>query len=245
MGTDGEGGGTIAFLLYPGLTPLDMIGPLQVLGGLHTVAPEWKTVVVGERLQPVDSDVGVRLSPQATFEDVPAPDVLLVPGGGAPTIRAMGDEGIRGYILGAAEGAHVVGSVCTGALLLAAAGLLEGRRATTHWGYHMLLERLGATYVPERWVEDGGFMTSAGVSAGIDMALELAARLTDEGRARLVQLGIEYDPHPPQGPIEWERVDRNLLQPVVEQHVRGELTHRPELQRRLLRDQDGTRRGAG
>lgn len=239
MGTNEGTGGTIAFLLYPGLTPLDMIGPLQVLGGLGTVAHEWETVVVGERMDPVDSDVGVRLSPQATFEEVPGPDVLLVPGGGAPTIRAMGSESIRDYILGAAEGARVVGSVCTGALILAAAGLLEGRRATTHWAYHMLLERLGATYVPERWVEDGRFMTSAGVSAGIDMALELAARLTDESRARLVQLGIEYDPHPPHGPIEWGQVDRHLLQPVVEQHVRSELADRPELHQRLLPEGPG------
>jgi transcriptional regulator GlxA family with amidase domain len=91
----------------------------------------------------------------------------------------------------------VVGSVCTGALILAAAGLLAGRQATTHWASHRLLERLGARYLPERWVEDGKFITSAGVSAGIDMALALTARLTDEPTARMVQLAIEYDPHPP------------------------------------------------
>jgi hypothetical protein len=112
----------------------------------------------------------------------------------------MGDPAIRDYLRHAAETAPVVGSVCTGALIRAAAGLLQGRQATTHWAYHRMLERLGATYLPQRWVEDGRFITSAAVSAGIDTALALVARLTDEPTARMVQLAIEYDPHPPLGP---------------------------------------------
>jgi transcriptional regulator GlxA family with amidase domain len=127
----------------------------------------------------------------------------------------MGNQAIRGYLRHAAQTAPVVGSVCTGALILAAAGLLEGRQATTHWAYHRLLERLGATYVRQRWVEDSKFITSAGVSAGIDMALALVARLTDEATARMVQLAIEYDPHPPFGGIDWSQVNRDIYEPML------------------------------
>jgi hypothetical protein len=118
----------------------------------------------------------------------------------------MGSEAVQGYLRSAAPHAEVVASVCTGALVLAAAGLLEGRRATTHWAYAPELEKLGARYVRERWVEDGNVVTAGGVSAGIDMALALAARLTDQATAQRIQLGIEYDPHPPLGAIDWSRV---------------------------------------
>jgi transcriptional regulator GlxA family with amidase domain len=166
--------------------------------------------------------------------------VVIVPGGDAPTIKAMGDLAIREYLRQAADRAPVVGSVCTGALVLAAAGLLEGRQATTHWAYHRLLERLGATYLPERWVEDGKFITSAGVSAGIDMALALVAmalalvaRLTDETTARMVQLAIEYDPHPPFGGIDWGQVNRDIYEPMLGPMVQQQLADRPELLAKL------------
>ncbi|HEX6261459.1 MAG TPA: DJ-1/PfpI family protein [Actinomycetota bacterium] len=225
---------TTAFVLYPGLTPLDLVGPLQVMSVLERFAPECRAIVVGERVEPMETDAGISIVPQATFEEVPEPRVVVVPGGGSPTIRQMGNEVVLDYLRRVADRAEVVASVCTGALLLAAAGLLEGRRATTHWGYHALLERLGATYVPERWVDDPPFLTSAGVSAGIDMGLELAARVADVDRARLVQLGIEYDPRPPFGPIDWSTVDRDVLTPLAESSVRTELADRPHLQRRLL-----------
>ncbi len=147
----------------------------------------------------------------------------------------MADPAIRHSLGQVADTAPVVGSVGTGALVLAAAGLLEGRQATTHWAYHRLLERLGATYLPQRWVEDGKFITSAGVSAGIDMALALAARLTDEATARMVQLAIEYDPHPPFGPIDWNQVDRNIYEPMLGPMVQQQLADRPELLARLSR----------
>jgi transcriptional regulator GlxA family with amidase domain len=148
---------TVAFVLYPGLTLLDLVGPLQVFASLRQFNDQYRPVVVAERLEPMATDGPLK-------------------------------------VIAAADTTPVVGSVCTGALVLAAAGLLEGRQAATHWAYHRLLERLGARYLPKRWVEDGKFITSAGVSAGIDMALALVARLTDEPTARMVQVAIQYDP---------------------------------------------------
>ena len=199
----------IAFTLYPGVTPLDLVGPLSVLRDLKIGSP-YRTVVVGERLEPLDSDTPLRLIPAKTFGEVPAPFAVIVPGGGAATLRAMQDEALLAYVRSAAATAEVVGSTGNGALLLAAAGLLAGRRAASHWAYGELLERLGATHARERWVEDGKFLTSAGGSGGIDMMLHLVARLTSKSRARLVQLVVEYDPQPPFGGIDWSGVDGDL-----------------------------------
>jgi transcriptional regulator GlxA family with amidase domain len=224
---------TIAFVLYPGLTLLDLVGPLQVFASLTMFNQQYRPVVVAERIQPMPTDTPLTVTAGHTFDQVPDPAVVIVPGGDAPTIKAMGDQAIRDYVLHAAETAAVVGSVCTGALVLAAAGLLEGRSATTHWAYHRLLERLGATYLPERWVEDGKFITSAGVSAGIDLALALVARLTDEPTARRVQVAIEYDPHPPFGGIDWTQVDRDIYEPMLGPMVQRQLADRPELLAKL------------
>jgi transcriptional regulator GlxA family with amidase domain len=207
MATEGHTQKTIALVLYPGLTFFDLAGPLRVFAGVSELAPEYRTVTVGERAEPMDTETRVRMIPTHTFREVPDPYVLLVPGGGLPTLRAMGSEPIRNYVRSAAETAEVAGSVCTGTLILASVGLLEGRRATTHWAYHKVLEELGATYARKRWVEDGKFVSSAGVSAGIDMALALAARLTDEGTARRVQRSVGYDPHPPFGGIDYDHLD--------------------------------------
>jgi transcriptional regulator GlxA family with amidase domain len=207
MATEGHTQKTIALVLYPGLTFFDLAGPLRVFAGVSELAPEYRTVTVGERAEPMDTETRVRMIPTHTFRDEPDPYVLLVPGGGLPTLRAMGSEPIRNYVRSAAETAEVAGSVCTGTLILASVGLLEGRRATTHWAYHKVLEELGATYARKRWVEDGKFVSSAGVSAGIDMALALAARLTDEGTARRVQRSVGYDPHPPFGGIDYDHLD--------------------------------------
>ena len=197
---------TIAFVLYPGLTVFDLAGPLQIFTGVSELVPEYRTVVVGERVEPTDTDIRVKMIPTHTFEEVPNPSVLLVPGGGVPTLRAMSNEPIRNYVRSAAERAEVAGSICTGALILGSVGLLEGRQATTHWAYYKVLEELGAKYVRKRWVEDGKFICSAGVSAGIDMALALAARLTDEETARRVQRSLGYDPHPPFGGMDYDHL---------------------------------------
>jgi transcriptional regulator GlxA family with amidase domain len=198
----------IAFVLYPGLTVLDAVGPLQVLTMLQRLVPGYRTVTVWARREPVPTDVGVPVIPDRRFEDVPDPAIVLVPGGALPTIRAMSDPLVRDYVRSAATTAELVTSVCTGSLILGAVGLLEGRDATTNWFYSGVLENLGATYHQRRWVEDGNLIMSAGVSAGIDMALHLAARLTDEVTARRVQWAIDYDPQPPWGGIDYDHIAR-------------------------------------
>jgi transcriptional regulator GlxA family with amidase domain len=206
VGTGQAGEQVIAFVLYPGLTVLDLVGPLQVLTALQRFAPRYRTVVVAASRGPVPTDVGVPVVPDHTFAEVPHPAVVVVPGGAVPTIRAMSDPAVRDYVRSAAASAELVTSVCTGSLILGAVGLLEGREATTNWFYSGILENLGATYYQERWVEDGNLVMSAGVSAGIDMALHLAARLTDEATARTVQLAVDYDPQPPYGGIDYARI---------------------------------------
>lgn len=197
---------TIAIVLYPGLTALDLVGPLQVLATFARLVPGYRVAVVGERHEPMATDVPVALVPDATFDQLPAPYAILVPGGRRATIRALSDPVLRDYVRRAAGTAELVTSVCTGSLILAAVGLLDGRPAATNWFFSGLLQRLGADYRHERWVHDGRFVTSAGVSAGIDMALYLVATLTDEATARRVQLAIDYDPKPPFGGIDWQHV---------------------------------------
>jgi transcriptional regulator GlxA family with amidase domain len=219
----------IAFVVYPGLTLLDLVGPLQALSLLPALGFPFATVTVGETLDAVDTDVPLRITPNRTFDEVPRPSVLVVPGGTAPTMRALSDDRLIEYVRTAARSADNVASVCTGSLILAAAGILEDLDATTHWSCAPQLERLGARYLPERWVERGNVIASAGVSAGIDMALRLAARLAGEAAARQIQLILEYDPKPPFGPIEWDGVDRHAMDPVVDGWIREALAGRPDL----------------
>jgi transcriptional regulator GlxA family with amidase domain len=199
---------TIAFVAYPGLTPLELVGPITAFYGLTmslvSTSSQYRTVSVAERIEPIDSDTPMALLPDMAFEDVPDPFGLIVPGGGVNALKAMGDERLLDYLRFASYGAEVVSSVSTGAFLLAAAGLLEGRRATTHPAYGGLLEKLGVDYVHGDWVEDGRFLTAAGASGGIDMALYLVARLKDEREAKNVQTVIEYDPDPPFGGLEYD-----------------------------------------
>ena len=197
---------TIAFVTYPGLTLLDLVGPITAFYGLTmslvSTSSEYHTVSVGARVEPIGSDTPMAMIPDMAFEEVPDPFALIVPGGGVSGLKAMGDERLMDYLRFASYGAEVVASVSTGAFLLAAAGLLEGRRATTHPAYGGLLEKIGANYVRGGWVEDGRFITAAGASGGIDMALYLVARLKDEREAKNVQTVIEYDPDPPFGGLE-------------------------------------------
>jgi transcriptional regulator GlxA family with amidase domain len=222
----------IAFVVYPELTALDLIGPLQVLSSLG--AP-YRTVTVSERVEPVASDAGVQLVPEATFEDVPSPFALVVPGGARGPYLAMANPRLMAYVRQAAATAEVVASVCTGALVLAAAGLLDGRQATTHWAAADHLDNLGARYVRKRWVEDGKYLTAAGVSAGIDMALHLTERLTDETNARRIQGVLEYDPEPPLGGLDYSQLDRATWHTLLTYLATAELASQPELLAKLTR----------
>ena len=225
---------TIVFLLFPGLTVLDLIGPLEVFASANEyLGHPYRIAVAGETLAPVDTDTPVRLMPDVTLDEVSRPFGVIVPGGGRPALAAMGNRALTGYLQEAAERAEFVASVCTGALILAAAGLLESRRATTHWAYASILEKLGARYIPERWVEDGKFTTAAGVSAGIDMALALLAKLAGEEVAKRTQLGIEYEPAPPLGGLDWSLVDRQQAGEIRLARAREALAGDAELLRRL------------
>jgi transcriptional regulator GlxA family with amidase domain len=219
----------LAFTAYPGLTPLDLVGPLTVLRNLTGTA--YRTVVVGARTEKLPTDTGLRLIPAATFAEVPAPFAVIVPGGGPATVAATTDETLLGYVRSAAATAQIVGATGNGALVLAAAGLLTGRRAAAHWAYAEQLEGHGATWASERWVEDGRFFTAAGGAAGIDMMLALLARLKSRTAAQLAQLFIEYDPEPPFGALGPNRGDPELAALLRTPRPRGASTGHHEEQR--------------
>ena len=183
----------IAILIFDGLTALDAIGPYEVLSRLP--GAELRFVAKQAGLKRADTGaLGVQAD--LAIGDLPDPEVVLVPGGegNRPLMR---DPEVLEWLRGAHESSTWTTSVCTGALVLGAAGILDGKRATTHWAFLDRLSELGAEPVTERVVEDGKVMTAAGVSAGIDMALTLAARIAGEEVAQAIQLGIEYDPAPP------------------------------------------------
>lgn len=182
----------ISFLLFPQVTQLDLTGPAQVLSRLPGAGLE----LVAKTPDPVPTDAGFPLLPGATFETAAQPDILCVPGGFGVT-GAMEDEATLAWLRSAAQGAQWVTSVCTGALVLGAAGLLRGYRATTHWASHDYLSSFGAIPVRERVVFDRNRVTGGGVTAGIDFGLALVAAIAGEEYARFVQLSLEYDPAPP------------------------------------------------
>ena len=182
----------IGFVIFPNLTQLDFTGPLQVLARL----PGAIIHVVAKTLQPVVSDSVLMLMPTTTFADCPTLNLLCIPGGFGVD-QAMEDEETMEFVRRQGAGANYVTSVCTGAFILGAAGLLRGKKATTHWAYHHLLPRVGAIPVKERVVRDGNRFTGGGVTAGIDFALTLMAEIAGPDIAQAVQLSLEYDPHPP------------------------------------------------
>ena len=183
----------IVIVLYDRFTALDAVGPYQVFSSL----PGAQVVFAAEQAGRVsDDERSLHLSAEAALADVPSPDVLVVPGG--PGQHDQMDDGpLHDWLRAADQGTTWTTSVCTGSLILAAAGLLAGRRATSHWLAMDELGRLGATPVSDRVVIDGKYVTAAGVSSGIDMGLTLAGQMAGDRVAQSIQLRIEYDPQPP------------------------------------------------
>ncbi|GAA0248859.1 DJ-1/PfpI family protein [Cryptosporangium japonicum] len=179
-------------LLFPDVTQLDLTGPVQLFSRLPgaTVDLAWHDT------RPVPTDAGFSIVPTVAFADAPPADVLMVPGGQG-AFELLADDVALDFVRAQAAGVRYVTSVCTGAFVLGAAGLLRGKRATTHWASHPLLELLGAVPERARVVRDGNVITGGGVTSGIDFALTVAAEVYDAATARAVQLVMEYDPRPP------------------------------------------------
>jgi cyclohexyl-isocyanide hydratase len=182
----------VGSLLFEGLDQIDLTGPFEVLSRL----PNASHRIYGKTAEPVRDLKGLRIAPDAALADAPPLDILHVPGGRGQE-ALMEDEAVLGWLRAQSAGAKKVLSVCTGALILGAAGLLRGRRATTHWASFHLLPWFGAIPVDERVVVDGDFIFAAGVTAGIDGALRLAAEVRGAPVAQRIQLDIAYAPEPP------------------------------------------------
>ena len=218
----------IGFVLFPNPTQLDFTGPLQVLHRL----PESTTHIVAKTRDAVPSDCGLSLVPTTTFADCGQLDLICVPGGfgvsgaiaDAPTIDFVRRQGAR---------AKYVTSVCTGAFVLGVAGLLRGRRATTHWAYTGLLPMVGATYEKARVVRDGNVFTGGGVTAGIDFALAVAAEVAGAGTAQQIQLSIEYDPAPPFAAGHPDRAPAAVREGLAERYGSRLATFRGELEQAI------------
>jgi cyclohexyl-isocyanide hydratase len=182
----------IGFLLFPKVQQLDLTGPFEVFAAL----PDVQIHLVAAGMDPVATATGLCLSPTTTFASCPRLDVLCIPGG-AGVNRLLTDEAILTFVRQQAADVRYLTSVCTGALVLGAAGLLRGKRATTHWNAHDLLPAFGAIPVHERVVRDGNLLTGGGVTAGIDFALTLVAEMAGRETAEAIQLHLEYAPAPP------------------------------------------------
>jgi transcriptional regulator GlxA family with amidase domain len=182
----------VAYLLYPDFTALDLVGPYEVISRW----PDVEVHFVARTLEPVRCDAGLTVVPTDTPESLPHPDLIVVPGSGNP-LPVLDDDILIGWLRAAAPGCQWTASVCTGASLYAAAGLLEGRKTTTHWAFRDNLRAMGVEVVGDRVVWEGNHISGAGVSAGIDMALALTDRVHRRKLAESLQLGIEYDPQPP------------------------------------------------
>jgi cyclohexyl-isocyanide hydratase len=199
----------IGMILFPNFTLLDFAGPCEVFGRF----PNAYCQIVAASLEPVRTDHGIKITPYTTFADALDFDLLFVPGGPGQ-IQAMEDQALLDFLRKQGQTAKYITSVCTGSLLLGAAGLLQGYRATSHWRYIDLLSLMGAEPVRERVVIDRNRITGAGVSSGIDFALEIALTLFGKKTAQTIQLNIEYDPQPPFNSGSPGNADPALLQEV-------------------------------
>jgi cyclohexyl-isocyanide hydratase len=224
----------IGMLLFPRMTQLDLTGPFEVLVRL----PNSKVELVARNLDPVVTDRGLTIMPTSTFATCPPLDVIMVPGGPGQQ-DLMEDEETLAFVRRQAAGARYITSVCTGSLVLAAAGLLRGRRATCHWAALEHLSLLGAIPVSEKVVVDGNVVTGAGVTSGIDFALALAALLEGEQVAREIQLQIEYDPAPP-----FDSGSPKTASPRLVETLRARLAKLNQ-ERRTVAERVGRRLGIG
>ena len=197
-------------LVFPNMTQLDLTGPYEVLARL----PGAETLLLWKNLSPVRSEHGLMIVPMAALSSCPPLDLVLVPGG-AGINHLIEDAEVLDFLRGVATDARYVVGICTGSLVLGAAGLLRGRRAGTHWMSRDLLRSFGAEPVAERVVPDGKFFTGGGVTAGIDVALTVAAEIAGRATAEAIQLGIEYDPAPPFRSGSPERASPGLLADVL------------------------------
>lgn len=198
---------SVAFLVFPNVTQLDLTGPAQVLSRLGNVTLN----LVWKDKQPVPTDAGFPLLPTATFDEIERADILCVPGGFG-TMEMMQDTEVHDWLRKIASDADWVTSVCTGSLVLGAAGLLKGYRSACHWASVDQLSYFGATPVRERIVEDRNRFSGGGVTSGIDFALALAARIRGEDFARFIQLSIEYEPNPPFDAGSPDKVSAEILE---------------------------------
>jgi transcriptional regulator GlxA family with amidase domain len=196
----------LAFVLYPGFTALDLVGPCEVIGRW----PDADLRFIATAMNPIRSDLGLTVTPTDTTASLTDPDVIVVPGSSEP-LTVTRDQALLGWLRETAPRAKWTASVCSGAGAYAAAGLLEGRVTTTHWGLGSILGALGADVAAGRVVWAGTHVSAAGVSAGIDMALALTARVHGDELARALQLAIEYDPQPPFASGSPEKADASTL----------------------------------
>ena len=198
----------VAIVLYDGFTALDAVGPYEVLVSL----PDTQVHFIADQHCPVWTDTGqLGLVATATWEELPNPQIILIPGG-AGTMKATQNQALLTWLKGAHETSEWTTSVCTGAFVLGAIGILQGLDVTTHWGSRDHIHQYcGANYVAQRFVQQGKIITAAGVSAGIDMALFLAEQLSNRQTAQAIQLACEYDPQPPFTSGDWQQADTDLL----------------------------------
>jgi cyclohexyl-isocyanide hydratase len=217
----------VGFVIFPDLTQLDFTGPQQVLARL----PQSAMHIVAKSAAPVPSDSGLGLLPTHTFETCPPLDLICIPGGNKGVIEAMGDRDTIQFVRGQAATAKYVTSVCTGAFILGVAGLLKGRRATTHWAFTELLPMVGATHQKGRVVKDGNVITAGGVTSGIDFGLSVVAEIAGEEVAQAVQLGLEYDPAPPFQSGHPDRASDTVQEAVFPRYEKARMAFRDGLAR--------------
>jgi cyclohexyl-isocyanide hydratase len=216
----------IGFLIFPELTQLDFTGPLQVLARL----PQSTIHIIAKSEAPVPSDCGLSLVPTRTFAKCPPLDLICIPGGVNGVVGAIGDRETVEFVRHRAGIAKYITSVCTGAFVLGVAGLLRGRRATTHWAFTDLLCLVGATYEKARVVKDGNVITAGGVTSGIDFGLTVVAEIASETTAQAIQLGIEYDPAPPFDSGHPDRASTNVKSALSGRYDRAKLALRASIE---------------